>query len=207
MKVELFIKQVLQPMQKDLDTLFRRELPIIVGNMARRHFQENFRQGGFVDKGLTPWPKTKRQRSGGKSADAQHGPLMSQRQYLFSEVRYIPGDYRVKVLNEVPYAPIHNWGAVLTPAVTPKMRRFAWAKFYEASGTSNRGPKGRKTAKNTVQATGSNSEAAMWRGLALTKKKHLSIRIPQRQFIGRSEVLENAIRTELESQVEKKLKL
>ena len=33
----------------------------------------------------------------------------------------------------------------------------------------------------------------MWRGLALTKKKKLNIRIPQRQFLGESEELNEKI--------------
>ena len=37
----------------------------------------------------------------------------------------------------------------------------------------------------------------MWKGLALTRKKKLSIRIPQRQFIGESE--------ELNEKIEKKI--
>ena len=43
-----------------LDSMMRRKLPVVVGRMAKDHFQDNFRQGGFVDGGLHPWPKAKR---------------------------------------------------------------------------------------------------------------------------------------------------
>lgn len=35
-----------------LDSMMRRKLPVAVGRMAKDHFQDNFRQGGFVDGGL-----------------------------------------------------------------------------------------------------------------------------------------------------------
>ena len=38
----------LKAKQKELDTLMRRELPIKVGRMAKDHYQDNFRKGGFV---------------------------------------------------------------------------------------------------------------------------------------------------------------
>lgn len=43
----------------------RRKMPVMVGRMAKDHFQDNFRQGGFVNGGLHPWPKAKRLSSGG----------------------------------------------------------------------------------------------------------------------------------------------
>ena len=43
-----------------LDSMMRRKMPVMVGRMAKDHFQDNFRQGGFVNGGLHPWPKAKR---------------------------------------------------------------------------------------------------------------------------------------------------
>jgi hypothetical protein len=48
----------LKAKQKELDTLMRRELPIKVGRMAKDHYQDNFRKGGFVNGGLQHWPQT-----------------------------------------------------------------------------------------------------------------------------------------------------
>lgn len=205
MNIKEFSK-LLHTKGKELDKLFRRTMPVIAGNMSVRYYQENFRKSGFVNNGLTPWPKTRRQLCGGKSASSQQKPLLSSRNHLFSSVRSQTADYRVKVLNEVPYAPVHNWGATLTPTVTPKMRRFAWAMYFRASGKSSAQTKGRKSAKKP-QPRAANPEADMWRGLALTKKKRLKITIPQRQFIGRSAELETAMHNELEKQVEKLLNL
>lgn len=113
-----------------LDSMMRRKMPVMVGRMAKDHFQDNFRQGGFVNGGLHPWPKAKRLSSGGSDAASNYGTLLSGRKHLFKSVGYTPADYRVRVFNEVVYAPINNWGGEIDVTVTDRMRRFAWTKFY-----------------------------------------------------------------------------
>lgn len=68
----------------------------------------------------------------------------------------------------LPYAEIHNTGGVITVKVTEKMRRFFWYKYKE-------------------------TEASYWKWMALTKKDVLTIKIPQRQYIGDSQALLNDI--------------
>ena len=138
---------LLKAKQKELDTLMRRKLPVKVGRMAKDHYQDNFRKGGFVNGGLQRWPVTKRQQSGSKSAAAGYGPLLSRRNHLFSSVKYTPGDYRVRVANDVKYAPLHNWGGETHPTVTPRMRKFAWAMYYKAVGIRKKAAKGKRKGK------------------------------------------------------------
>ena len=89
--------ELIKSQRKEIDQLMRRQLPVKIGRMAKDHFQENFRKGGFVNNGLQQWSKTKRQLSGTSSAAAQYGPLLSGRNHLFSSMKYTPSDYRVKV--------------------------------------------------------------------------------------------------------------
>lgn len=84
--------------------------------------------------GLHPWPKSKRLSSGGTGAAGNYGTLLSERKVLFKSIKYIPADYRVKISNDVVYAPIHNWGDTVHPAVTDKMRKWAWRQFYKSAG-------------------------------------------------------------------------
>ena len=195
-----FVKLIEQH-QKELGELMRRKLPVIVGRMAKDHFQDNFRKGGFMNNGLQKWPQSKRQRSGTGSAAAQYGPLLSGRNHLFGSIKYMPGDYRVKVANGVPYAAIHNEGGTATPTVTPKMRRFAWAMYYKAVGKK----KGKKKTKEA--GTQKNAAAGVWKALALTKKQKLSIKIPKRKFLGESEELTKKINNTIEQQIIKNMKL
>ncbi|MDR0537360.1 MAG: phage virion morphogenesis protein [Tannerellaceae bacterium] len=169
--------------RRELDALLRRTLPVKVGNMAKAHYQDNFRNQSFTDNGKQPWPKTRRQLSGDKSAASNYGALLSSRNHLYSSVKYTPSDYRVRVANDLEYAAIHNDGGTTNPTVTPKMRRFAWAMYF-------------KHKKGMLP-----DAAGKWKALALTKKSRLTIRIPQRQFIGESAELNEQIRNKIDSEI------
>lgn len=184
--------------RKELDNLMKRKMPVLVGRMAKDHYQDNFRQGGFVNNGLRPWPKAKRISSGGTSAASQYGTLLSSRNHLFSSTKYIPSDYQVKVSNDLTYAPVHNWGGTLHPTVTPRMRKFAWAKYYQSGGGKKKATKGEKNAGSDDPP-----EAAIWKKLALTKKDKLSVKVPQRQFLGDSKELTEKIADKTETEIRK----
>lgn len=177
--------------QREIRDAIHRRLPVKIGRMATDHFQENFRRGGFVDGGLHPWPVTRRQQSGGKSADSQYGPLMSARKNLYGSIRYVPGDAQVVVGTSVPYAAVHNQGATITthPHVTPKMRKYAWAQFFKNGGKGATVPAG--------------SPAGLWKALALTKKEKLTVtaKIPQRKFLGPSQELSQKVSQIVENEI------
>lgn len=173
-------------------------MPVKVGAMAKGFYQDNIAERqGFLNNGLTSWPKTRRQLSGGKSATANYGALLSSRNHLFNSILYIPGEYRVKISNPLDYAPIHNQGVTVSPAVTSKMRKFAWAMYYKEAGIKKTASKKVKD-KRTIQAP---ENALLWKRLALTRKKRLNIKIPQRQFLGESKELNEQIRTKLDSEI------
>ena len=109
----------------------------------------------------------------------------------------MPGDYRVTVSNDLPYAAIHNQGGTISTTVTPKMRRFAWYMYYNTSGSSPKGQKGKK--KSPAQSA--SPQAEFWRNLALTRKQKLTVRIPKRQFIGKSEELTKSINEKIEQEI------
>ncbi len=176
--------------ERELETFARRTAPVIVGRLAENHFRNNFRKGGFVDRELKPWPRTRRQQSGAGTAASKYGPLLSSREHLMSSTQHMVSDFRVRVFNDVPYAPIHNWGGTTHPTVTPQMRRYAWSRYYAAGG-------GKKNKKGVAAG----EEAERWKRLALTKKTKLTVRIPQRQFLGPSAELDETIRKELENEL------
>ncbi|MBQ9887745.1 MAG: phage virion morphogenesis protein [Bacteroidales bacterium] len=194
------VDQKLQKILKDLRNLVDRKIPVATGKFAKDHFQDNFRKGGFVNNGLQPWPPAKRLSSGDTSAAAQHGTLLSSRNHLFSSIKYRPGTAQVTIFNDVIYAEIHNEGGTVHPRITPKMRRYAWAKYYALGGDGKGPQKGRNGAKKVSSATGS-AEAEKWKALALTKKESLTIKIPKREFMGPSEELNARIRTYVEEEV------
>lgn len=188
----------------ELDTLMRRNMPVIAGRMAKDHFQDNFRKGGFVNGGLHPWKPAKRLSSGIPGAAANYGTLLSERNHLFSSIKYMPSDFRVRVANDVRYAPLHNWGGVANPTVTDRMRRFAWAMFYKSSGkTKKNGTGQKKRQKHGIGTQPENEQAQFWKRLALTRKTKLKVKIPQRQFLGESIELSDNITTRTENEIRK----
>lgn len=57
----------------------------------------------------------------------------------------------------VPYAAIHEYGGTVRVRITPKMRKFFWAQYYQTN-------------------------VAKWRNMALTTKTELTIKIAKRAF-------------------------
>lgn len=87
------------------------------------------------------------------------------------------------------YAEIHNTGGTI--AVTQKMKRFFWAKFYECTGSFDRKKDGNKSGnKRTAQLS---TEAEFWKYLAL-KKVGSNIIIPRRQFVGMDPIVEATVK-------------
>jgi len=175
------------------ENLMRRRMPVIAGQAAKSHFQDNFRKSGFVDNGLKPWKPAKRLSNPGKGAAGNYKTLTSGRNHLFGSVKYIPGDAAVTIRNDVEYAAIHNEGGTID--VTPKMKKFGWWQYYIALGLK----KGEKAPKSIPE------DAERWRRLALTKKSRLNIKIdmPKRQFIGESKELNDKITGRLDRELEK----
>lgn len=172
--------RLLHAHETQLKRYVQRQLPVKIGAKAKSIFQENFRKGGFQDGGrFEKWPDTKRQGSG-TGASSGRGPLLSSRKVLYNSIGYTPGIGRVVISSNVIYAGIHNEGGVTHPKVTPKMRKYAWARYYEAGGSKGTG------------------DADFWKGLALTKKQTLNIKIPRRHFMGPTATLTNAVQTMVE---------
>lgn len=169
-------------------------LPRKVGVIASNHFRQNFRNSGFMDGGNRPWLTSKRQMENGK--DAKYGTLLSRRNHLMMSITSIPGVGEVTIRNDVPYAKIHNEGGQFTthPTVTKKLRKFAWYKYYSLAGIK----KGQKPSSVPP-------EAQVWKAIALTKKKQLSINInmPKRQFIGDSQELTAKIEAEIAASIKR----
>lgn len=187
----------LERKKKELERLRDKVLPAKVGNIAVRHFKKNFRDGGYNDNGLTKWEETCRQRSGGTNAASRFGPLLSRQNHLMNSWVVTEGAYSVKIENPVKYAPYHNEGADIT--VTPRMRKFAWRKFFEASKIS----KGDTASVRKQKESAMSGEGRMWKGLALTRKTRLHI--PKRQFMGKPKELVDKVNKVIDDELKKVL--
>ena len=153
-------------------------LPRKVGVVAVNHFKQNFRDAGWLDNGLHPWKRTRRQEGNGK--DAKYSPLTSRRNHMMRSIQASTSPGQVTIEDPVPYAAIHNDGGDITthPTVTQRMRKYAWHMVYSLAGIKGKGKIPKELPK----------EAEKWKGLALTRKSSITVHahIPQRQFMGDS---------------------
>lgn len=99
-----------------------------------------------------------------------------------------------------PAAAIHNEGGEIT--VTPKMKRFFWAKYYEAEGAFGRRKRTNGSPRQDRKNIRLSTEAEFWRCMALMKVGS-KIRIPQRRFLGNAPEVETAVREIIEENLDK----
>lgn len=150
-------------------------------------FDQNFTRKAFFSEA---WPRRKSPKMGGRS-----GSLLvdtgSLRRSVRSEIDQ--ARFSIRFFSDLPYAAIHNEGGEIV--VTRKMKRYFWAKYYEARGSFGRRKNGslRKTQKNARLST----EADFWKAMAL-KKVGETVKIPKRQFLGTSPEVEGWVREIIE---------
>jgi phage gpG-like protein len=151
----------------------RGDLPRIGGTMAIKFVHSNFQKEMFQGKPGQSW---KGRAPGSPRASRK---LLRDRNILFDSIEYRKtGALGFKVyvdLGVVPYAKIHNEGGTVT--VTRQMQKYFWAMFI---------------------TTGD----AFYKRLALMKVGKV-IKIPKRQYMGFSPVLDEMIEKELDFQMDK----
>lgn len=153
-----------------------KKLPKAAGNTALNLFKDSWRRGGFIDRRLERWPKRKPQ--AGRNSRA----LLVKSGALRRSLRMRAGTDYFEIYSESKYAKAHNEGATITQKVTDRQRRYFWAMYYKE-----------------LKYKGA-SQASVWKGMALSDT--LVIKIPKRQFMGESWLLEQRIVKHLELALE-----
>jgi len=132
-------------------------------------FDRNFQRKAFFDE---KWPATK--------LTYHRGSLMMRtgrlRKSLLSPKVTSNG---IIWSSSLPYADIHNNGGEMR--VTPQMRKFFWAKYYQTSSATTKKKNGE--ASSSARNRKLSIEAEQWKALAL-KPIGSIIKIEKRQFIG-----------------------
>lgn len=155
--------------------LLKARLPVLIGNEIVNFALDNFRKQGF-DKGgsIDKWkPRADGSRVGGDILVGKQGGALKR-----SVRRTRTTRDQVTVGSSLPYASAHNEGETIRVKVTKKSRRFFWAMWYKTG-------------------------IDYWRGMALTKKGYLTVKMPERRFIGDSKELDRRIIALLEREWEK----
>lgn len=152
-------------------------LPKILGNMALNHFLQAFRDEGFTDNAFSPWEKRKRK----NAADIRTGrsrALLVDSGALRRSLRVKNANFQATRIGSygLEYASIHNRGGTTHPSVTDKMRAFMFHQFKQTGDP-------------------------IFLNIALTKKSTLDVKIPKRQFIGKSKKLNKRISDRIQKEI------
>lgn len=157
------------------------QLPRFMGNECIRFFQEQMN----AEKDVHGRDYERR----GYETDLQQGKsILSGRGTLFNAIEILSinkNGVSVGVDEDIlVYAGIHNDGGNI--AVTAKMKRYFWAKHYEAD---------RRDLED---------DADFYRNMAL-RKEGSDIKIPQREFVGESKLLQEFLEKQVQAFVDDEL--
>ena len=165
---------------QDLIHLQRRVLPVKVGIAFTESVRENFRKGKFY--GGPGWQTPLRTSLGFSGAGGQYGPLLSSEDHLMMSNSYEALEGRVIIRNTTHYASVHNDGDQIP--VTARMKKFFWAKHYEAEQLRGKG----------------SVEADFWKNMAL-KKPGGRIKIPRRHFLGPDKAVDKIVKDVIDTEL------
>lgn len=161
------------------------------GNEAAKFFRRQIAQGQDIHGNrLTPRRYEDRRRRG--------KGVLRDRGNLYDSIRILqlsPAGVRVGIQNPnvLPYARLHNEGGNIT--VTPRMKRFFWAMYYDTQKRQKRRRNG--TPRRTRLNQSLNDDAQFYKAMAL-KKAGSTIHIPQRQFLGASPLLKQHLEKQIQ---------
>lgn len=149
-------------------------------------FDRNFEREAFF---LEAWERR-------RSPVRANGHLLVDSGTLRRSIRSEIKESSIVFKSDLPYAAIHNEGGEIK--VTQRMKKFFWYKYYSTTGTFGRRKDGslRRDKRNNRLTT----EAEFWKCMALMKVG-ASIKIPRRQFLGKSPEVEQAVREIIEENI------
>lgn len=146
-------------------------------------FDENFERQAFFSQA---WERR-------KSPTRPGGHILVDGGDLRRSIKSRTTDNSITFYSELPYASIHNEGGEIV--VTERMKRFFWYKYYSSTGSFGRKKNG--NLRNDKRNRQLGDEADFWKAMALMKVGD-TIKIPKRQFLGKSPEVEAAAREIIE---------
>lgn len=170
----------------EFDTILRQILSDIrVGVGAK--FDENFERQAFFS---SAWQRR-------RSPVRGEGHILLDTGELRRSIKATSDENSITFSSDLPYAEIHNEGGKI--AVTARMKRFFWAKFYETQNAFGRKKSGeRRQDKRNAQL---DSISEFYRTMACLPVGY-QITIPRRRFLGTDPALEEMVTTIITSNLE-----
>lgn len=164
-----------------IGTELLKEAHRIAATESVKFFKQSFVNEGFTDVSFSPWKKTTNPMAGGRTlfGNGQTGHLMQS----IRKTEETPT--RIVIESDKDYSEIQNDGGSIT--VTLQMKKFFWAMYYQFSNKKTYSIK-TKSENKTKQNRTLNAKADFFKALALMKVGS-KINIPQRQYMGNSQIM------------------
>lgn len=121
MDIQEFAKRFPEKMQT-LKDFVKKDAKDILGTEAIEHFRESFKNEGFTDENVAKWPEVERRKANsawyghsgqtGKFSQARITAkiLTGETNELQNAFSYVHTEAGVKVINDKPYAAVHQYG-------------------------------------------------------------------------------------------------
>jgi len=94
---------------KEVKSLLRDKMPVVIGEEARRFILDNFKAQSYTDKSVKPWTTRKRSTASDRRIKRKRAILV-QSGDLRDNWAYHTAPYRCTVYNDLAYAKVHNEG-------------------------------------------------------------------------------------------------
>lgn len=160
-------------------------------------FKQNFRRQGFLDLSLAPWQKRTISIGADRGVLIQSGKLRDSIHAVSNGINNI--NFQTDPL---PYAKIHNEGGYIV--VTERMKRYFWYLYMKSTGSLEKKKDGklRQNKANVKLST----MASFYKAMAL-KKAGSRIRIPKRQYMGKSSTFMKQLDAWITSEIDKRFNI
>ncbi len=167
---------------KQIENTHRRIIPNLVATVAVNFSKERFKAQNWVDSNTKPWRRRKTQTWRGKTPRNNGRAVLVDTGRLRRSIRKIKVDSESVIIGtDVEYARAHNEG--FNGTITQTVKSHSRNKYGKAKqGTGVFSVKSRKERTRTVKTVEKTS-------IVRTHTRTIKQRIPQRQFIGESQVM------------------
>lgn len=153
----------------------RAKAPRIAGVIAVSLFKESFSKQGVIGTGgiASPWAAR-----GFSPKNREGRALLKKTGRLSRSIKFRAAGMRVNISSDTPYSVLQNDGGIIK--ITPKMRRFFWAKYFASGGVKRTDKKGNPITGGKVEDRFKGGDK-FWLRMAL--KKGNTIKVKARPFI------------------------
>lgn len=155
----------------------KRDAARIAAVESVKFFKDSFRKGGWTDTSFVEWES-------GKSPLASNKTLYKNGTLMGSIHKVSESESKIVVESDTAYSEIQNNGGYIV--VTPQMKKYFWAKYYEFTGGIKRTKKGKVSQSKANRKV--NAKAEFCKHMALMKVGS-RIKIEKHQFMGHSAIM------------------